>query len=123
MECGWNNLLRAVLINAVWVGHTPFISGAVSEVINVFLDGQFHSATQLETNDDRLREPNKGDNKWKSLDFSFKYDVDKRENPTDGIKDHKALLLLVPSPFKEMMWTVFQAVIVSEVNLLSARAK
>lgn len=41
------------------------------------------------------------------VDFSFKYGVNKRENPTDGIKDHKALLLLVPSPFKEMMWTIF----------------
>lgn len=76
-------------------------------VNNIFLDGQFHSATQLDADSDRLRGRNKGDNKWKVLDFSFKYDVNKGENPTDGIKDHKALLLLVPSPLKEMMWTVF----------------
>ncbi len=50
-----------------------------------------------------FRRRNKGGNKCKVLDFSFKYGVTKRENPTDGIKDPKALLLLVPSPFKEMM--------------------
>lgn len=44
------------------------------------------------------------------LHFSFKYGASQKmggENPADGIKDHKALLLLVPSAFKEMMWTVF----------------
>lgn len=43
------------------------------------------------------------------LHFSFKYGASQKrgENPVDGIKDHKALLLLVPSAFKEMMWTIF----------------
>ncbi len=59
----------------------------------------FHFAAQLDTDNNRLRRCNKGNSKWKVLDFSFKYGVNKRENPTDGIKDHKALLLLVPEPF------------------------
>lgn len=42
----------------------------------------------------------------------------------NGIKNQRDLLLLVPWPFKEMMRTFFfQAVMVREVNLLSAYAK
>lgn len=60
----------------------------------------FHLDTQLETD-------KAGKTQMEDVDFSFKYGVNKRENPADGIKDHKALLLLVPSPFKEMKWTIF----------------
>lgn len=67
----------------------------------------FHFATQLAA--DKVEKTlTRAANKWNfwisALNMALKK---KGKTPTDGIKDHKALLLLVPSPFKEMMWTIF----------------